>query len=96
MNQHEIRLRPPRLSELSTWTIPWREAWGWRANEIEDAGVPWPDHEVQAFDEMKSLKDKGGKPPAGKPPKRAGTAKGDRPAKAKPAETTGKLNLGKT
>jgi hypothetical protein len=85
--------RPPRLAELATWTTDWRETWGRRANQLEDEGIPWPDHEVQAFDEVKAMKAKakGGrapKPPAGRPPSNA--------AAKRPAEKAGKLNLGGT
>jgi hypothetical protein len=44
---------PPRPAELARWPIPWRERWGCRANELDLAGVPWPDHERQAFDEIR-------------------------------------------
>ena len=40
---------PPRPGELSTWPIPWHERWVELANGLQDAGVPWPQHEQLAF-----------------------------------------------
>jgi hypothetical protein len=37
---------------VAIWSIPLRERWGRRANELADAGVPHPDDEVQAFVEL--------------------------------------------
>ena len=48
---------PPRPAEVARWPIRWRERWGRRANELEDAGVPWPEHERQAFAEIKAEKE---------------------------------------
>src|SRR4051794_16363278 len=45
---------PPRPTELAGWPIPWRERWGRLANELQDQGVPWPDHERIAFDRLKA------------------------------------------
>jgi hypothetical protein len=84
--------RPPRLQELATWTSDWREAWGRRANELNEQGVPWPEHEVRAFDEVRELKAKGGRAPKPRPPA------GEPPTKAVKVTTekAGKLNLGET
>jgi hypothetical protein len=40
---------PPRAPELSTWPISWRERWGRRANELEEAGERWRYAERIAF-----------------------------------------------
>jgi hypothetical protein len=32
--------------------VAWRERWGQRANELEEAGLPWRDAETQAFVEV--------------------------------------------
>ena len=45
---------PPRPAELARWPIAWRERWGRLANELEDQGVPWPEHERRAFDRIKA------------------------------------------
>lgn len=47
-------MRPEELSKLS---VRWRERWGILANAYEDMGVPWPDHEQQAFDTIKAEKE---------------------------------------
>jgi hypothetical protein len=44
---------PPRPNELADWPIPWRERWGEVANALQDTGVPWPEHERLAFDQIK-------------------------------------------
>jgi hypothetical protein len=55
---------PPRPVELSRWPIAWRERWGHRSNQLQDEGVPWPDHERQAFDEVQAEKAEAkGEPP---------------------------------
>jgi hypothetical protein len=43
---------PPRPAELATWPIAWRQRWGELANQNQDRGVPWPDHERQAFEQV--------------------------------------------
>jgi len=53
---------PPRPAELAEWPIPWRERWGRLANQLQDQGVPWPDHERQAFDRVKAEMAEGGRP----------------------------------
>lgn len=45
---------PPRPPELAGWPPEWRRRWGERANELEAGGVPWPQHEQQAFEETKA------------------------------------------
>lgn len=45
---------PPRPVELATWPTPYREAWGRRSAELEDAGVPWPESERTAFREVRA------------------------------------------
>jgi hypothetical protein len=40
---------PPRPAELARWPLVWRQRWGLLANELEDQGVPWPEHERRAF-----------------------------------------------
>lgn len=42
-----------RPAELPSWPLIRREQWGIRANQLQDEGVPWPDHERQAFFEIK-------------------------------------------
>jgi TubC N-terminal docking domain len=48
---------PPRPAELAHWPIPWRQRWGELANKLQDRGVPWPEHERQAFDLVKADKE---------------------------------------
>ncbi len=45
---------PPRPAELAEWPVEWRARWGRRANELQDQGIPWPDHERRAFAEVKA------------------------------------------
>jgi hypothetical protein len=45
---------PPRPPELARWPIERREQWGRLANDLQDQGVPWPEHERQAFDLVKA------------------------------------------
>jgi hypothetical protein len=45
---------PPRPAELAHWPVEWRAKWGVRANELQDQGVPWPEHERQAFHQIKA------------------------------------------
>ena len=37
---------------LASWPEDWRERWGRRANELEEAGLSWRDAEAQAFAEV--------------------------------------------
>jgi hypothetical protein len=37
---------------VAGWPIEWREQWGLRANELEEAGLSWRDAETQAFVEV--------------------------------------------
>ena len=39
-------------SVVAGWPVEWRERWGRRANELEEAGLPWRDAETQAFLEV--------------------------------------------
>ena len=45
---------PPRPLELARWPLEWRAKWGVRANELQDQGVGWPEHERRAFVEVKA------------------------------------------
>jgi hypothetical protein len=45
---------PPRPVELARWPVEWRAKWGVRANELQDQGVPWPEHERRAFDMVRA------------------------------------------
>jgi hypothetical protein len=45
---------PPRPAELADWPIEWRERWGRSAKRLQDEGVPWPEHERQAFERTKA------------------------------------------
>ena len=45
---------PPRPSALAEWSLSRRQRWGELANAFEDRGVPFPDSERQAFDEVKA------------------------------------------
>src|SRR4051812_35593229 len=42
----------PHRRVLATWPDAWRERWGRRANELEEAGAPWRDAEGTAFVEV--------------------------------------------
>jgi hypothetical protein len=57
----------PRPAELARWPIPWRERWGLRANELQDAGHPWEAAERQAFAEVEAAME-GGPVPVEVPP----------------------------
>jgi hypothetical protein len=45
---------PPRPAELAGWPVEWRARWGRRANELQDEGIPWPEHERRAFVEIQA------------------------------------------
>jgi hypothetical protein len=45
---------PPRPAELADWPVEWRERWGRLANELEDQGMPFPQHEIEAFRRVKT------------------------------------------
>ncbi len=56
---HVAKSRPPRRSPppayravVAGWPDDWRERWGRRANELEEAGLAWRDAESQAFVEV--------------------------------------------
>ena len=42
----------PWREVLAGWPDAWREQWGRRANDLEDAGHAWRDAERIAFEEM--------------------------------------------
>lgn len=42
----------PWRAILATWPEPWREKWGLRANELEEAGTPWGKAESRAYSEV--------------------------------------------
>jgi hypothetical protein len=44
----------PAPAELAEWPVEWRAKWGWLANELQDQGIPWPEHERQAFYQVKA------------------------------------------
>ena len=53
------RAGPPSISHppayrgvIAGWPRAWREQWGRRANELEDAGLSWRDAEARAFVEV--------------------------------------------
>ena len=46
---------PAYRGVVAGWPEDWRERWGRRANELEDAGLSWRDAEAQAFVETWSL-----------------------------------------
>jgi hypothetical protein len=56
---HTGRVEPPAVSHppayrgvVAGWPQGWRERWGRRANELEEAGLSWRDAEAQAFVEV--------------------------------------------
>jgi hypothetical protein len=50
----------PWRTQLPGWPIPWREAWGLRADELQDQGLSWWRAERQAFAEVSRLEHSGG------------------------------------
>ena len=50
----ELDSWPPRPLVLAGWPVWLRARWGLRSAEFEDAGVPWPESERQAFDEVRA------------------------------------------
>ena len=47
--------RPPAVvEEIGGWPIPWRQRWGELCNAFEDEGVPFPESERRAYDEVKT------------------------------------------
>jgi hypothetical protein len=52
-----------RPAELADWPIPWRQRFGLRANELSDAGIPRPDDERLAFEEVLRERQSGAEPP---------------------------------
>ncbi len=47
------RIPPPAYrAVVAGWPDDWRERWGRRANELEEAGLAWRDAESQAFVEV--------------------------------------------
>jgi hypothetical protein len=57
--EHEGKAYPPPVFHppayrgvVAGWPEDWRERWGRRANELEEAGRSWRDAEAQAFVEV--------------------------------------------
>lgn len=48
--------RLPWRAELPRWPDEWRERWGRRSADLEDAGVPWPESERVAFEDVSRAK----------------------------------------
>lgn len=49
----DVDVKPlPYRQVLAVWPDEWRERWGRRANELEDAGLSWRDAEGRAFLEL--------------------------------------------
>jgi hypothetical protein len=49
----DVDVKPlPYRSVLAAWPDEWRERWGRRANDLEDAGLSWRDAEGRAFLEV--------------------------------------------
>jgi hypothetical protein len=46
---------PAYRGVVAAWPEDWRERWGRRANELEEAGLSWRDAEARAFVEIWSL-----------------------------------------
>jgi hypothetical protein len=46
---------PAYRGVVAGWPQDWRERWGRRANELEEAGLSWRDAEAQAFVETWNL-----------------------------------------
>jgi hypothetical protein len=44
----------PRPPELAEWPVERRQQWGELANELEDANIPWPEHERQAYEQIRA------------------------------------------
>lgn len=42
----------PWRAEIGSWTIPDRQKWGRRANELAEDGIEWPDDERLAYEEI--------------------------------------------
>jgi hypothetical protein len=51
-NSAAIPDRSAWRSQVADWPIPSRQAWGERANALEDAGLSWNEAEWQAFQEL--------------------------------------------
>lgn len=80
-SQHGTEVYPPPVFHppvyrgvLASWPEDWRERWGRRANELEEAGLSWRDAEAQAFAEVwnqfRREPRTGGLAPAGADPER--------------------------
>ena len=72
---HEGRVAPPPVFHppayrgvVAGWTQGWRERWGRRANELEEAGLSWRDAEAQAFVEVWDQVRQERRPDAAAPP----------------------------
>jgi hypothetical protein len=46
---------PAYRGVVAGWPEDWRERWGRRANDLEEAGLSWRDAEAQAFVEVWNL-----------------------------------------
>jgi hypothetical protein len=47
--------RPPAVvEEIGGWPIPWRQRWGELCNQFEDEGVPFPESERLAYNQVKT------------------------------------------
>lgn len=45
---------PPRPAEIGSWSIRWRQRWGELSNELEGQGVPFPESERRAYQQVKA------------------------------------------
>ena len=52
-NKDELGPWRPRSEELTGLANRPGRQWGLRSNQLQDEGVPWPDHERRAFLEVK-------------------------------------------
>jgi hypothetical protein len=55
--------RKPWRAVVASWSIPWRERWGRRANDLAEAGVLFPEDEVRAFDQVRVERETFDEPP---------------------------------
>ena len=45
---------PPRSPELARWSAKRRQRWGELANRFEEEGIPFPESERRAFEQVKA------------------------------------------
>lgn len=76
-----------RPAELARWSPAWREHWGKKANDLEAAGVPWPESERRAFAEVVAERAERARTPVVRPEPAQPTPK-------KAPRKQGALNLG--